>query len=256
LLKCLTVVSTYPCSSLAVASNCDDQTALSNLSTCDDLINSLPKNSDNQNESLVTVARENSSNIILNETPLLTNDFNLFNIHDYAIFVQSNILQPTWLSQFQPRPVKSPHNSNKLWAKVRAVTYLTRLVHRPGSWYSDDQTEISPADDDRSLPDTDEGNNLPTIEFDYSNEHSRRNDLAIPLRRSFSSINYRKNIEIPSPTLPRSRSTTLINTPENLLDSPLSDLPSPSSTTTTTPTPTSTSQTSSRVYRFLHCILL
>lgn len=261
-------MSTSSYSSLVISSNCNDQTVLSNLNTCD-VINALPKNSNNQNESLVTVARENSSKIILNEIPLSTDDLNLFNIHDYAIFVQQNILPQWWLVKIQQRPVKSSHNSNKLWAKVRAVTYLTRLVHRTGSWYSDDQTEVSPTDD-TSLSDIDEKNNLPTIELNDLNDYKRKTDMAIPLRRSFSSIDYTKNPGTSSPTLSRSRSTTLINSPETLLDSPSTDLPpspplplltpppspsSPPSTTTTAPS-TSIHTPSSRVYRFLHCTLL
>ena len=97
----------------------------------------------------------NIEDLILNEIKLSSDNLDLFNIHDYAIFVQPDLIPEWWFNKLRPRPIKSTHNSSKLWAKVRAITYLTARYHRQGSWYSDDPTEKSPIDD-VSLSDNDE----------------------------------------------------------------------------------------------------
>jgi len=244
-------------SSSSFTSNCEDRVATSNINSCDTCNSTSSNNNNNsQTESLVTVMRENDRNIILNEIQLSTNDINLFNIHDYAIFVQQTLLPQWWFIKLRLQPIKTTNtsnNSSKLWAKVRAVTYMTTLGHRTGSWYSDDETEKSQIDA-LSLSDNDEKPNPKNIELTDLEDYNKKSDLGMPLRRSFSSIDYVKHNEIYSPTLSRSRSTTLINSSDHLTDSPPIDLslPSPS----LPPPPPPPPQSPSRVYRFLHCIIL
>ncbi|CAF0952281.1 unnamed protein product [Adineta steineri] len=248
--------------------------------------NATTKNNNiDQTKSLVTVMRELDMNlrscIILNETPLSSDDINLFNVHDYAIFTQPTVLPECWFAKLQQRPIKSVHvtnnSSSALWTKVRAITYMTTLAHRTGSWYSDDRTEHSPVDDEASLSDNDETFNRPNLEFNDV-ESCRKPDLAIPLRRSFSSIDYVKHIETYTPGMCRSRSTTLISSSDQPSDSspielsppttpssitilssssPPPSIPIPSSSPSLPPSlpPSSRSlpQSPSRVYRFLHC---
>lgn len=201
--------------------------------------------------------RENESKLILNEIALSSNDINLYNIHDYAIFVQSNLLPQWWFIKLRQRPIKvinTLNNSSKLWAKVRAVTYMTTLGHRTGSWYSDDQTENSPMEDTSSLSDSDENIDVSKIEFHDVDTHMQKTELAVPLRRSFSSVDYTRHMETHSPTLSRSRSTTVMNSSDHLSDPSSIDLPVPPPTPATPPEPLP--QSSFRVYRFLHCIVL
>jgi hypothetical protein len=210
--------------------------------------------------------RENESNLILNEIPLSSNDINLYNIHDYAIFIQSNVLPQWWFTKLQQRPIKvinTLNSSSKLWAKVRAVAYMTTLGHRTGSWYSDDQTENSPMEDtsssSSSLSDSNEKIDRSKIEFHDVDTHMKKSELAIPLRRSFSSVDYTKHMETHSPALSRSRSTTVMNSSDHLSDSlpidlPLPPPPPPPPTPAISPQPLP--QSSFRVYRFLHCIVL
>ena len=234
--------SVFPSSS-PFSANCEDRVATTN------------NNNINQSTSPISVVSKNDSNLttdlILNEIPLSSDDINLFNVHDYAIFIQPSVLPQWWFNELRQRPVKTTnitHNSNVLWAKVRAVTYMTTLAHRTGSWYSDDQTEKSPFDDDTSsISDTDENPNLRNFEF-YNSQAYIKSDLAVPLRRSFSSSDYVKHMEVYPSGLSRSRSTTLINSSDQLSDISPVELPPPSSP--------SLPQSSSRVYRFLHCIIL
>ncbi len=240
-------ITSVSSSSSSFLSNCEDRVATSNINPCDTSNN----NNNNQTESPVTVMRENDRNIILNEIQLSTNDINLFNIHDYAIFVQQTLLPQWWFIKLRLQPIKTTNtsnNSSKLWAKVRAVAYMTTLGHRTGSWYSDDQTEKSQIDS-LSLSDNDENPNPKNIELTDLEDYNKKSDLGMPLRRSFSSIDYVKRNEIYSTTLSRSRSTTLINSSDHLTDSPHIDLSLPSP-------PSPPPQSPSRVYRFLHCIIL
>jgi hypothetical protein len=243
--------------SLTFLSHCEDPIASSNLNLCDTYDN---HHNNNQTKSPVTVMRENESNLILNEIPLATNDINPFNIHDYAIFVQPNLLPQWWFIKLRQRPIKiinTLHNSSKLWAKVRAVAYMTTLGHRTGSWYSDDQTENSQMDDTSSLSDSGEKLDLSKIEFHDIDIYNKKSDLAVPLRRSFSSIDYTKHMERYLPVLSRSRSTTIMNLSDHLSDSsPINLLPPPPPPLPLTPPPSPVPQSSSRVYRFLHCIVL
>ena len=252
-------------SSTTYFSHCEDRVASSNLNLCDTSNNN---NNNNPTKSPVTVIRENESNLILNEIPLSSNDIILYNVHDYAIFIQSNLLPQWWFIKIRERPpvknINTFNNSSKLWAKVRAVTYMTTLGHRTGSWYSDDQTEYSPMDDDNasSLSDSDEKADLSKIEFHDVNTYIPKSELAVPLRRSFSSVDYTKRASTHSPALSRSRSATVINSSDRLSDPSPIDLstslspppppPPPSPATSSQPL----SQSSFRVYRFLHCIIL
>jgi hypothetical protein len=231
-------------SSSSFSSDWEDRVATSNL--CDTFNTNQP----------VTVMRDNEPNLILNEIPLSSNDINLFNIHDYAIFIQPNLLPQWWFIKLRQRPIKiinTINNSSKLWAKVRAVTYMTTLGHRTGSWYSDDQTEISVLDDTSSL--SDDGNEKINMELNDLEDYNKNSNLALPLRRSFSSIDCIKHTEIYTPTLSRSRSATVINSFDHLLDSPPIELSPPPPLLLPSPSPT-LPQSPSRVYRFLHCILL
>lgn len=243
------VFPTTTTSSSSSSSNYKDLVAISNINLCD-----ISNNNNNITKSPVTVKRETKSNLILNEIQLSSDDINLFNVHDYAIFIQSNLLPEWWAVKIQQRPIKTTNtlnSSNILWAKVRAVTYMTTLGHRTGSWYSDDRTEISPMDDVASLSDMDEKNDQSKIDFDNLETYSNKSDLAVSLRRSFSSIDCIKHTETYSPALSRSRSTTLINSSEHISDSSPMNLPQPQPLP-----PKPLPQSPSRVYRFLHCILL
>jgi hypothetical protein len=237
-------------SSSYLSSNCDDRVATSNLYPCETLTNTTTNNN-NPTKSPVTVIRK--IDLILNEIQLLSDDINLFNIHDYAIFIQPALLPQWWFNKLRQRCVKSIHSSSVLWAKVRAVTYMTTLGHRTGSWYSDDQTEISPFDDNTSLlSENEEKNNEKNIQFSDIQDY-RSTDLAVPLRRSYSSIDYVKRNAVYTPTLSRSHSTTLINTSDHISDSPPIELSPP----LPPPPPLQlVPQSPSRVYRFLHCIIL
>jgi hypothetical protein len=238
-------------SSSSFSSNCEGWVATSNINEGDTFNSATNKN---QTKSPVTVMRENNPHLILNEIQLSTNDMNSFNIHDYAIFVQPTLIPEWWFVKLRQRPIKTTNTSNNssiLWAKVRAVTYMTTLGHRTGSWYSDDQTEISQLDDTSSLSDNDEKTNLKTLELNDLEDYNKKSNLSMPLRRSFSASDYVKHNEIYSSTLSRSRSTTLMNSSGHLVDSPRIEL-SPPPTPTLSPLP----QSPSRVYRFLHCIIL
>ncbi|CAF4799445.1 unnamed protein product, partial [Rotaria magnacalcarata] len=80
------------------------------------------------------------------------------------MFVQPALLPQWWFNKLQQRSIKTINNSSsRLWAKVRAVTYMTSLGHRTGSWYSDDQTEKSPIDDISLSDDNDDKNNKANI---------------------------------------------------------------------------------------------
>jgi L-rhamnose mutarotase len=257
--------STFPSSLTSVfpsfssfSSNCEDRVATSNLYPCETLITSSNNNLNHTN-SPVTVTREKdndqTSSLILNEIQLSSNDLNQFNIHDYAIFVQPSLLPDSWGIKHQQSSMKLTTNNNTcniLWAKVRAVTYMTTLAHRSGSWYSDDPTETSPMDDVSSLSDNDEKDILPNIELNDLQDYNKPKH-SIPLRRSLSSIDYVKHDEIYSPTLSRSHSTTLINSTDHLSNSLPIQLTPPSPPP---PPPPPLPRSSSRVYRFLHCIIL
>ncbi|CAF4136726.1 unnamed protein product [Rotaria sp. Silwood2] len=211
-----------------------------NMYSCKAFTTTTPNNYNNNNnnnnytnsqaKSPVTVTRKIDANMasdfILNEVKLPSNGINLNNIHDYAMFVQPKLLPQWWFAKLRQRPLKPITNSSILWAKVRAVTYMTSLLHRTGSWYSDDQTEKSPIDDISSSSDIDDKNNRINIELNDLQDY-KKNDLDVPLRRSFSSIAYVTHNEIPSTTLTRSRSTTLINSSNYLLDSPPTELSPP-----------------------------
>lgn len=202
--------------------------------------------------------REIGSNLILNEISLCSDDIEHFNVHDYAIFVQENLLPQWWFDTLRQRPIKlnnTLHNSAKLWAKVRAVTYLTTLAHRTGSWYSDDQTEKSPNDEASSLSESEEQIDPPKIEFYDVDSHYITSEPTVPLRRSYSSIDNRKYYENPSLGLSRSRSAALIHSLDHITDISPSNLPTPKPPTPP-PSPPPVRPSSSRVYRFLHCILL
>ncbi|CAF1616835.1 unnamed protein product [Adineta ricciae] len=217
----------------------------------------------NQPKSLVTVTRDAQTkmrtDLIVNETHLSSDNTDSFNVHDYALFIQPSVLPQWWLEKLQQRPPKSPNtmnNSSKLWTKVRAITFMTTLAHRTGSWYSDDRTEISPMDEELSLSDNDENVNTPNFDFNDI-QLDTKPDLAIPLRRSFSSIDCVKHPERYTSTISRSRSTTLISTPElTPTESPFMEpstaAPPPLSSPSSSAPPPSMSP-SSRVYRFLHC---
>ena len=230
-------------SSSYFSSNCEDGIATSNIYPCEILTTNNNKNN-NPTKSPVTVTRK--TDLILNEITLLSDDINLFNIHDYAIFIQPRLVPQWWFSKLRQRSVKTIHNSSILWAKVRAVTYMTTLAHRTGSWYSDDQTEKSPFDDD------DETSLLSENKFQLNDvqDYNQKADLVIPLRRSFSSIDYVKRNAVFTPTLSRSHSTTVINTSDHISDSPPVELSPPPLPPPQLPQPPS------RVYRFLHCIIL
>lgn len=239
-------------SSSSFSSDYEDRVATSNINLFD-TFNTTSNNNNNhhQRKSPVTVMRENEGNLILNEIPLTTNDIDLFNVHDYAFFVQPTLLPQWWSLKLRQRPLKSTNalnSSSKLWAKVRAITYMTTLGHRTGSWYSDDRTEVSP-DDTASLSDNEEKTDIKSIELNDMENYQSKSDLGIPLRRSFSSIDYVKHNETYSPTLSRSRSATLVNSSDHLADSSPIHLPP-------LPPPSSPSPPPSRVYRFLHCIIL
>jgi hypothetical protein len=254
-------------SSSSFSSDCEDRVATSNINLFD-TFNTTSNNNNNHNnnyqrESPITVMRENEGNLILNEIQLATNDINLFNVHDYAIFIQPTLLPQWWSLKLRQRPLKSTNtlnSSSKLWAKVRAITYMTTLGHRTGSWYSDDRTEVSP-DDTASLSDNEEKTDMKTIELNDMENYQSKSDLGIPLRRSFSSIDYVKHNETYSPTLSRSRSATLINSSDHLADSSPIQLPppppsSPSSSSSLLSSSPSPPPSPSRVYRFLHCTVL
>ena len=237
-------------------SNCKDWLAPTNQKSSDDSNANLSKTP-------VTVLREKtnhhrSTDLILNENLLSSTDTSQYNIHDYALFMQGNVLPGWWSTHVKQRPLKtptSPTHSSLLWAKVRAVTYMTTLAHRTGSWYSDDRTEMSPNDDDdiSSLSDN-EGHDLVANLQLTDVSMTERTDLSIPLRRSYSSIDYVKHDDDYSSPLSRSRSTTLMSTPDlpsnpSPVDFPLSSPPPP-------PQKQHPTTSSSRVYRFLHCIIL
>ena len=204
--------------------------------------------------------REDESNMILNEIPLSSDDIEQFNVHDYALFIQENLLPQWWFDKLRQRSMKnnnSLHNSTKLWAKVRAVTYMTTLAHRTGSWYSDDQTEISPTDEaSSSASEIDEGDNLQKIEFYDVDTSYVQPEPMVPLRRSYSSIDSIKYKEKYSPGLPRSHSTTLLNSSDLLTEIVPSNLPILTPPLPPSPRPSPVQPSPSRVYRFLHCILL
>ncbi|CAF1160220.1 unnamed protein product [Rotaria sp. Silwood1] len=255
---------------------------ITNMYACEELTTTSNNNNhnnhnhtNNQAKSPFTVMRKKDANmipdLILNEVKLPSNDIDMYNIHDYAMFVQSTLVPQWWFAKLRQRPMKTVTTSSILWAKVRAVTFMTSLRHRTGSWYSDDQTEKSPIDDVSISSDTDDKNIKTNIELndlqDYEKPH-----IDMPLRRSFSSNAYVTHDELYSTKLARSNSTTLINSSNHLADSPpieLSSTPSssPSSPPPLPPLPSSSSsslspkslslpKSSSRVYRFLHCIIL
>ncbi|UJR28749.1 hypothetical protein I4U23_009976 [Adineta vaga] len=216
----------------------------------------------NQTKSLVTVMRDKKTDLILNEMQLPSDDMNHFNVHDYALFIQPTVLPESWFEKLQQQPSKSPtsmNNSSKLWTKVRAITYMTTLAHRTGSWYSDDRTEVSPMEEQLSLSDYDE--NLNATSFQLNDiQTDFKTDLAVPLRRSYSSIAYVNHPDRYNPVISRSRSTTLISTPEQSpTDSPLIESTSKFSIPVPPvppPPPQPSLSSPSRVYRFLHCIIL
>lgn len=203
---------------------------------------------------------ENStSDLLLNDVLQLSTDPQHFNVHDNALFIQPTLLPQWWFEQLRQRdvkPVQPVNSSSGLWAKVRAVTYMTTLAHRTGSWYSDDRTETSlnANDADREAEEEEEEEIDPLAHLQLSDiQVSEKSDLAVPLRRSYSSIDYVKHEDDYSSRLSRSRSTTLINSKELTSSSSPVDLPVPS-TPPVSPSPPPT--TSSRVYRFLHCTIL
>lgn len=233
------------------SSNCKGRVAPTNLNPSD------PSNHNNRTKSSVTVTREIESKLIVNEIPLCSDEIEHFNVHDYAFFVQENLLLQWWFNTLRQRPMKlnnTLHSSTKLWAKVRAVTYLTTLAHRTGSWYSDDRTERSPNDESSSLSESEEQIDPPKIEFYDVNSPYITSEPTVPLRRSYSSIDNSKYHEQPSLRLPRSLSTVLIHSPDHTMDISPSNPPIPKPSPPPTPPPIRPS--SSRVYRFLHCILL
>ncbi|CAF3535670.1 unnamed protein product [Rotaria socialis] len=249
----------YSCETAAITSNHNNDNNNNNNN------NNNNHNNDTSNQAKlhVTAVRKRdlntASDLILNGVQLLSNDIDFYNIHDYAMFVQPALLPQWWFNKLQQRSIKTINNSSKLWAKVRAVTYMTSLGHRTGSWYSDDQTEKSPIDDISLSDDNDDKNNKTNIQLNDLHDY-HKTDIVIPLRRSFSSNAYVQHNEMYSTTLARSCSTTLINSSDHLSDSSpiesssapppsLSSLPSPP----TLPSSTSPSRSSSRVYRFLHC---
>jgi len=237
------------------STNREDRIATSNINSCDTLNTTSNNNNNNQTKSPITVMRENERNLILNEIELPTNDINLFNIHDYAIFIQPTLLPQWWFIKLRQRPTKTKNtlnNSSGLWAKVRAVAFMTTLGnHRTGSWYSDDQTEESQIDA-ASLSDDDENIHLKNIELNDAEIYNKKFSAVIPLRRSFSSIDYVKHDDIYSSTLARSCSTTFISSSDHLTDTSPIELSPP----LPQPPPPPPPQSSSRVYRFLHCIIL
>lgn len=243
-------------------SNCEERFATTNLNSCESsLILSDTDANLNPSKSPVTVMRKNTDNqttqLILNDIILSSTDTKSFNVHDYAIFVQPVVLPQWWFNEIRQRSTKITANttsSSALWAKVRAVTYMTTLAHRTGSWYSDDQTGKSSEEkeENSSTSDVDEKDPLANVELDQT-KTCDETDLPIPLRRSFSSIGYVTREENYSSPLPRSHSTTRIDT-NDLSFEPSSIVLPPSSPTPPLPSPQPS--TSSRVYRFLHCIIL
>ncbi|CAF1439723.1 unnamed protein product [Rotaria sordida] len=235
---------------------------ITNIDSCETFITTTNNNNNNNNtndqeKSSVTVTRKNDANItsdfILNEVKLSSNDINLYNIHDYAVFIQPTLLPQWWFAKLRQRPMKTITNSSKLWAKVRAVAYMTSLGHRTGSWYSDDQTEKSPIDDVSLSSDTDDKNNNTNIELNDLQDYNKP-DIVIPLRRAFSSNAYVEHDEMYSTTLTRSRSTTLLNSSNHLSDSPSIELPPPlppspppSSLPKSSSLPTSSSRTNDNI---------
>ena len=248
----------------------EDRAANANLHPCEPLIRSPATDADtNHAKSPVTVMRtddpSSTFDLILNDEQLSSVGLKQFNVHDYAIFVQPALVPQWWFIELRQRPVKTSPTAasvSMLWAKVRAVTYMTTLAHRAGSWYSDDRTERSTLEDDDeqalSISDPDERNAMP--EFEPFDAYAyRESESAMPLRRSLSSIAYVKH-EAPHPSVMcRSRSTTLIDSSDHVTDplpieipSPAVPLPSPPPSLSSQPTSTP----SSRVYRFLHCNIL
>ena len=207
---------------------------------------------------------ENStSDLLLNDVLQLSTDPQYFNVHDNALFIQPTLLPQWWFEQLRQRdvkPVQVVNSSSGLWAKVRAVTYMTTLAHRTGSWYSDDRTEKSlnandaDRDDEEAAISEEEIDPLGHLQLSDI-QVSEKSELAVPLRRSYSSIDYVKHDDDYSSRFSRSRSTTLINTRElssnsSPVDSPFSPAPPVS------PSPSPPPRSSSRVYRFLHCTIL
>jgi hypothetical protein len=216
-----------------------------------------PNHNSHPSKSPVTVMRKQETNstteFIVNETVLSSTDPSQFNVHDYAIFVQPAILPHFWFTQLKQRLVKANHvssSSSVLWAKVRAVTYMTTLAHRTGSWYSDDRTEKSPDDNDdiSSMSDHDEQQTTSMVNL-VSSQAFDETDPPMGIRRSLSSIDYVKHDENYSSSISRSHSATQINT---------TDLPANSHSISLSSSTATSSQatTTSRVYRFLHCIIL
>lgn len=225
-------------------------------------------NTVNPLKSPVTALRETDPNakteLIVNETPIPADELELFNVHDYALFVQPALVPQWWFEKLHQRASKSSTNSNttsKLWTKVRAVAFMTTLGHRTGSWYSDDRTEQSPSNDQSSVSDVDDDDEPSTrLPFDLNEiEPEIKSDLPPLLRRSFSSINYINHPENYASTLSRSRSTTLISSSDYSPDSPSIEPKLPTFEPSSPPAPAAQQQqivSSSRVYRFLHCIIL
>ena len=262
-------------SSSSFSSNCEDRVATANLNSCETSISAADNHTPNPTNSPVTVTRKeaehSTSDLILNDVLQLSTDPNHYNVHDNALFNQPTLLPQWWFAQLRHREVKpvSPGNSSSiLWAKVRAVTYMTTLAHRAGSWYSDDRTEKSLGengdDEDNDVteapPSEGEGEEkdpLGTLDL-IDIQLDQKSDLSVPLRRSLSSIEYVKHKDDYSSRLSRSRSTTLISSRELCMNSLPVDPPVPpaSPSTAPAPAPSSPPTSSSRVYRFLHCIIL
>lgn len=247
-------------SSSSYFSNCKDSFASTNTNFSD------VSNNTKASRSSVTLSEENVVDLILNDIVLTSTDPNHFNVHDYGLFMQSTVLPDWWSTTIKQRPVKTPSSANhssSLWAKVRAVTYMATLAHRAGSWYSDDRTEISPNDDQddiSSISDNEGQDKIGNIQLSDI-RLAEKVDLSIPLRRSFSSIDYVKHDDDYASRLSRSRSTTIMNTPDHPPSTPsatneTSILPPPPSSASSSPSVITTTQSTSRVYRFLHCIIL
>ena len=247
----------------------EDRAATANLHPCETLIRSPSNQTDtNHAKSPVTVPRTDDPSspfdVILNDEQLSSVTIKQFHVHDYAIFVQPALVPQWWFIELRQRPVKTSPTAasiSMLWAKVRAVTYMTTLAHRAGSWYSDDRTERSTLEDDdeqaSSTSDPDERSAMPSFES-FDTPAYRESESAMPLRRSFSSIDYVKHDELYPSVMPRSRSTTLIDSSDHVTDPLPNELPPPA---VPLPSPPSlplppTPAPTSRVYRFLHCNIL
>ncbi|CAF1259406.1 unnamed protein product, partial [Didymodactylos carnosus] len=176
----------------------DTSTITENSSTSIDTNNYKNNNDDNNKVYLNNVEicslfpnDEKTKTLDEQKNDIHINVNNTYNVHDFAYFVQPYIL-PSWSLTLKTKPSQKQHlsNSNVLWAKVRAITYLTGRKHRHGSWYSEDPTEITEMDVDDKMEEDEmvfphsRTSTITVTQFDSTNY---KTDIPVPFRRSYSS---------------------------------------------------------------------